>query len=198
MAEAGQKESSLGWYVVRAVAGQEKKIKAYMEKEIENNKFHDFIKEILIPSEKVLQIRKSKDGKTKKVAVERNFFPGYIIMQIDLESNGEIPHFITSVPGVIGFLNADTKDKTILPKPMRESEINRLLGKVEDTDQYEVKHDIKFIIGEQVKVLDGPFNGFLGTVEEVFDEKKKLNVMVKIFGRNAPVELNYGQVEKLE
>ncbi|MCS7004294.1 MAG: transcription termination/antitermination protein NusG [Cytophagales bacterium] len=197
MAENDEKESSLGWYVVRAIAGQERKIKAYLEKEIEKRKLHDFIKQILIPSEKVLQIRKTKDGKSKKVAVEKNFFPGYIIMQLDLQ-NGEIPHLIKSVPGVIGFLNTDTKDRTILPKPMRESEVNRLLGKVEDTDQYEIKHDIRFNIGEQVKVLDGPFNGFLGTVEEVFEERKKLNVMVKIFGRNAPVELNYSQVEKVE
>jgi transcriptional antiterminator NusG len=189
--------SGLHWYVVRAVSGQEKKIKAYLEKEIVNMNFQDYIKQILIPSEKVFQQRKMKDGKTKKIAVERSTLPGYIILEADL-SYGEIGHFVKNVPGVIGFLNADTKDPSVLPKPMRESEINRILGKIESTDQYEVKHDVVYAVGDSVKVVDGAFAGFIGVIEEVFEEKKKLNVMVKIFGRNTPVELNYGQVEKVE
>jgi transcriptional antiterminator NusG len=183
----------LNWYVVRVVSGQEKKVKQYLEKEVQNQGVQDQIAEVLNPSEKVYQIRKMKDGKSKKVAVERNFFPGYLMVSANLK-HGEVIHLIKSIPGVIGFL-ADGKDE---PQPMRDSEINRILGKVDETDENEVKHDTTFIIGESVKVMDGPFNGFTGTVEEVFEEKKKLSVMVKIFGRNAPVELNYIQVEKVE
>merc|ERR1712071_567970 len=102
-------------------------------------------------------------------------------------------HTINSVPGVIGFLNADSKDPSVLPKPMRDSEINQILGKVDESDEGEVKHDTSYSVGETVRVMDGPFSGFSGSVEEVFEEKKKLNVMVKIFGRNAPVELDYKQ-----
>jgi transcriptional antiterminator NusG len=187
----------LNWYVVRAISGQEKKVKAYLEKEVINYKLQDYITEIMVPTEKVYQIRKMKDGKSKKIAVERNFFPGYVMVHANL-NNGEVLHIIKSVPGVIGFLQVDGKDPQALPKPMRESEIKRILGKVEDSDEAEIKHDTTFIVGESVKVMDGPFNGFTGTVEEVFEEKKKLNVMVKIFGRNAPVELNYVQVQKVE
>jgi len=187
----------LNWYVVRAVSGQEKKVKTYLEKEVINNKIQDYVTEILTPTEKVYQIRKMKDGKSKKVAVEKNYFPGYVIIKANI-THGEVVHIIKSVPGVIGFLQVDGKDPQAMPKPMRDSEINRILGRVEDKEEGEVKHETTFVVGEQVKVMDGPFNGFTGTVEEVFEEKKKLNVMVKIFGRNAPVELNYVQVEKVE
>ncbi len=187
----------LNWYVVRAVSGQEKKVKTYLEKEVINNKIQDYVTEILTPTEKVYQIRKMKDGKSKKVAVEKNYFPGYVIIKANI-THGEVVHIIKSVPGVIGFLQVAGKDPQAMPKPMRDSEINRILGRVEDKEEGEVKHETTFVVGEQVKVMDGPFNGFTGTVEEVFEEKKKLNVMVKIFGRNAPVELNYVQVEKVE
>ncbi|NLR93273.1 MULTISPECIES: transcription termination/antitermination protein NusG [Flammeovirga] len=187
----------LKWYVVRAVSGQEKKVKDYLLKELENQKLEKFITEVIVPTEKVYQARKQRDGKVKKIAVEKNLLPGYVIVQADL-TNGEVQHTINSVPGVIGFLNADTKDPTVLPKPMRESEINQILGKVDESDEGEVKHDTSYSVGETVRVMDGPFSGFSGSVEEVFEEKKKLNVMVKIFGRNAPVELDYKQVEKEE
>lgn len=189
--------SDLQWYVVRAVSGQEKKVKEYLVKEVENQGLETFVTEVLVPTEKVYQTRKQRDGKTKKVAVERNFFPGYVIVQANL-TNGEVLHTIKSVPGVIGFLNVDTKDPSVLPKPMRESEINRILGRVNEEEIDEVKYDATYAVGESVKVMDGPFSGFTGTVEEVFEEKKKLNVMVKIFGRNAPVELDYKQVEKVD
>jgi transcription termination/antitermination protein NusG len=190
-------ESDLNWYVVRAVSGQEKKVRAYLEREVVKNNLQDYVVEILTPTEKVYQIRKMKDGKSKKVAVERNFFPGYVIVHANL-NNGEVIHTIKSIPGVIGFLQVDGRDPQALPRPMRESEIKRILGTVEEGEENEVKHEASFIVGESVKVLDGPFNGFTGTVEEVFEEKKKLNVIVKIFGRNAPVELNYVQVQKVE
>jgi transcriptional antiterminator NusG len=187
--------SELKWYLVRAVSGQEKKVKAYLEKEISIHKLSENIDQVLAPAEKVYQIRKMKDGKSKKVAVEKILYPGYIFVYANL-SNGEIIHTIKSVPGVINFLDVDGANINAAPKPMRESEITRLLGKVADADEQEVKHNVSFIAGEAVKVMDGPFNGFIGTVEEVFEEKKKLNVMVKIFGRNTPVELNYIQVVK--
>jgi transcriptional antiterminator NusG len=188
-------DSKLDWYLLRVVSGQEKKVKSYLEKEVAIHNLGEYITQVLTPSEKVYQIRKMKDGKSKKVAVEKNFFPGYVFVQANL-SNGEIIHTIKSVPGVINFLDVEGSGPNAKPRPMRESEINRILGKIDDTDESEIKHDISFHVGETVKVMDGPFNGFTGTVEEVFEEKKKLNVMVKIFGRNTPVELNYMQVSK--
>lgn len=180
----------LKWYVVRAVAGQEKKVKTYLETEIARQNLQEVIPQVLIPAEKVYEIRNGK----KRVR-ERNFFPGYIMISADLTS-GETAHIITSIPGVIGFLGSNGAGNSKIPVPLRPSEVNRILGKVDETAQAEEKIETPFIVGETIKVMDGPFNGFAGTVEEVFEERKKLNVMVKIFGRNTPVELNYYQVEK--
>jgi transcriptional antiterminator NusG len=187
--------SELHWYTLRVVNGQEKKVKEHLQKEVSIRKMDDFVGQIVTPTEKVYQVRKTKDGKSKKITTERNTLPGYVIVQANL-SNGEVLHTIRSVPGVLGFLNVDGAKPTEMPKPMREAEINRILGKIETTDEHEVQHDVAFIVGERVKVMDGPFNGFSGVVQEVFDDKKKLNVVVTIFGRNTPVELNYIQVEK--
>jgi transcription termination/antitermination protein NusG len=184
--------SELKWYVVRVVSGQEKKIKTYLETEVGRQKLQDYIPQVLIPSEKVYEMRNGK----KRVR-ERNFFPGYVLVSADL-THGEAHHIVTSIPGVIGFLGSSDGGASKTPVPLRQSEINRILGKVDETDEFEEKLDTPFIVGESVKVMDGPFSGFTGTVEEVFEERKKLNVMVKIFGRNTPVELNYMQVEKQE
>ena len=184
--------SELKWYVVRVVSGQEKKVKAYLETEIEREGLTEFVPQVLIPSEKVYEMRNGK----KRVR-ERNFFPGYVIVSADL-SNGEANHVVTSIPGVIGFLGNNGTGASKIPVPLRQTEINRILGKVEEVDEFEEKLETPYIVGESVKVMDGPFSGFTGTVEEVFEERKKLNVMVKIFGRNTPVELNYMQVEKLD
>ena len=181
--------SSLNWFVLRAVSGQEKKIKSYIENEITRQKLTEFVPQIPIPSEKIYEMRNGK----KRVR-EKNFFPGYIIISADL-SKGEVLHIITSIPGVIGFLgNAQGNSK--VPVPLRQAEINRILGRVDEAEHHEEAPSMSFIKGETVKVVDGPFSGFIGLVEEVFDEKKKLNVVVKIFGRNTPVELSYAQVEK--
>ncbi|MDH5602753.1 MAG: transcription termination/antitermination protein NusG [Cyclobacteriaceae bacterium] len=180
------------WYVVRVISGQEKKVKNYLESEIEHENLQDFIPQVLIPSEKVYEMRNGK----KRVR-ERNFFPGYVLVSADL-SNGEANHIVTSIPGVIGFLGNNSTSASKEPVPLRQAEINRILGKVDEVKDMEEKLDTPYIIGESVKVMDGPFSGFTGTVEEVFEERKKLNVMVKIFGRNTPVELNYMQVEKLD
>jgi transcriptional antiterminator NusG len=182
----------LKWYVLRVVSGQEKKVKSYLETEIERSKLTEFIPQVLIPSEKVYEMRNGK----KRVR-ERNFFPGYVLISADL-SNGEAYHMVNNIPGVIGFLGSSGTGSSKDPVPLRQSEVNRILGKVDQLDEMEERLETPFIKGESVKVMDGPFSGFTGSVEEIFEDKKKLNVMVKIFGRNTPVELSYMQVEKLE
>jgi len=184
MAEVSEKK----WYVVRAVSGQENKIKNYIENEITRLGLGDFVEQILVPTERVVQIRNGK-----KIHKEKVFFPGYIMVQADLV--GEVPHVIRSITNVIGFLG-ETKGGE--PVPLRQSEVNRMLGKV---DELAVEGDanvaIPFTKGETVKVIDGPFNGFDGTIEKINEEKRKLEVMVKIFGRKTPLELSYMQVEKI-
>lgn len=183
--------SDFNWYVVRAVSQQEKKIKNYIENEAARRKLTDFIPEVLIPTEKIIEVRNGK----KRVR-EKNFFPGYILVNADL-NNGEVLHLIKSIPGVIGFLGKNG-GASIEPEPLRQSEVNRILGVQETSQEESVDSGVSFIAGETVKVIDGPFNGFEGTVEEIYDEKKKLSVSVKIFGRSTPVELGYLQVEKLQ
>ncbi|MCL9769141.1 transcription termination/antitermination protein NusG [Flavobacterium sp. HXWNR69] len=175
------------WYVVRAVSGQENKVKNYIETEASRLGMADYISQVLVPTEKVVQVR---DG--KKIPKERVYFPGYIMIEANL--TGEIPHIIKSIPGVIGFLG-ETKGGDAVP--LRQSEVNRMLGKV---DELSIKVDnlaIPYVVGETVKVVDGPFNGFNGTIEKVNEEKRKLEVMVKIFGRKTPLELSFMQVEKV-
>ena len=176
------------WYVVRAVSGQENKIKAYIENEIARLGLQDYVDQVLVPTEKVIQIRNGK-----KVNKEKVYFPGYIMVQANL--SGEIPHIIESVTNVIGFLG-ETKGGE--PVPLRQSEVNRMLGKVDELEvDTDVNVAIPFTIGETVKVIDGPFNGFDGSIEKINEEKRKLEVMVKIFGRKTPLELSYMQVEKV-
>ncbi|HJN53725.1 MAG TPA: transcription termination/antitermination protein NusG [Flavobacteriaceae bacterium] len=176
------------WYVVRAVSGQENKIKTYIENEISRLGMSSFVEEILVPQEKVVQIRKGK-----KITKDKTYFPGYIMIKANL--SGEIPHIIKSVTNVIGFLG-ETKGGE--PIPMRQAEVNRMLGKVDELSlQDETNIVIPFIHGQNVKVIDGPFNGFDGTIEKINEEKRKLEVMVRIFGRKTPLELSYMQVEKL-
>ncbi len=176
------------WYVVRAVSGQENKIKTYIENEISRLGLQDFVEQVLVPTEKVVQIRNGK-----KINKEKVYFPGYIMIKANL--SGEIPHIIKSITNVIGFLG-ETKGGD--PVPLRQSEVNRMLGKV---DELNVEADsnvvIPFTVGETVKVIDGPFNGFDGTIEKINEEKRKLEVMVKIFGRKTPLELSYMQVDKI-
>ena len=175
------------WYVVRAVSGQENKVKAYIETETARLGMADYISQVLVPTEKVIQI---KDG--KKIAKEKVYFPGYIMVEANL--TGEIPHIIKSIPGVIGFLG---EVKGGDPVPLRQSEVNRMLGKVDELSIKEDSVNIPFNIGETIKVVDGPFNGFNGTIETINEEKRKLEVMVKIFGRKTPLELSFMQVEKV-
>jgi transcriptional antiterminator NusG len=175
------------WYVIRSVSGKENKIKEYIESEIIRLNLQNHIEQILVPTEKVIQIRNGK-----KINKERVFIPGYIMVQADLV--GEIPHIIKSVNGVIGFLG---ETKGGVPVPLRKAEVNRLLGKVDELSVKDENVNIPYVIGETIKVIDGPFNGFNGTVEKIFEEKRKLEVMVKIFGRKTPLELSFMQVEKV-
>ncbi len=175
------------WYVVRAIGGQENKVKNYIETEVARLELTDYIEQVLVPTEKVIQVLKGK-----KVHKEKVYFPGYIMIEANL--TGEIPHIIKSIPGVIGFLG---EVKGGDPVPLRKSEINRLLGKVDELSVQNENVAIPFTIGETVKVSDGAFNGFDGTIEEINEEKRKLKVMVKIFGRKTPLELSYMQVEKI-
>ena len=179
--------ASKNWYVIRAVSGQEAKIKDYIMTEITRLGYSEQVEDILVPTEKVIQIRKGK-----KINKERVYFPGYIMIKANLI--GEIPHIIKSVTNVIGFLG-ETKGGE--PVPLRISEVNRMLGKVDELTLSTDHISIPFNSGENVKVIDGPFNGFNGTIERINEEKRKLEVMVKIFGRKTPLELSYMQVEKL-
>jgi transcriptional antiterminator NusG len=179
-------ENSKKWYVLRAIGGKEKKVKEYIENEIANGDLKDFVDQVLIPTEKVYQIRNGK-----KISKERNFFPGYVLIEAVLV--GEVAHTLRNFPNVIGFLG-DTKGGD--PVPMRQNEVNRILGRVDELAENDEEINIPFVVGETVKVIDGPFNGFNGTIEEINEEKKKLQVMVKIFGRKTPLELSFMQVEK--
>lgn len=180
-------ESLKNWYVIRAIGGQENKVKTYIENEIARLGLSDYVDQVIVPTEKVIQIRNGK-----KIHKERVYFPGYIMIQANL--SGELPHVIQSVTGVIGFLGAKKGGD---PVPMRNYEVNRMLGKVDELSIQTDSISIPFIIGETVKVVDGPFNGFDGSIEKINEEKRKLEVMVKIFGRKTPLELSYMQVEKI-
>ncbi len=179
-------ENKAKWYVLRAIGGKEKKVKLYIENEISRLNLEDFIIQIIIPTEKVFQVRNGK-----KISRERNYFPGYVFVEAILV--GEIPHILKGIPNVISFLS-ETKGGD--PVPLRQTEVNRMLGKVDELTESQESISIPYFVGENVKVIDGPFNGFTGVIEEVNEEKKKLKVMVKIFGRKTPLELSYMQVEK--
>src|SRR5690554_2928932 len=138
-------------------------VKEYLEMEINRQNLGDFFGQILIPTEKVFQIRNGK-----KISKEKTFLPGYVLIEAALV--GEVPHVIKGVPNVIGFLGAEKHGD---PLPMRKSEVNRILGKVDEMSENEAEMKIPFVIGESVKVVDGPFNNFNGTIEEINEEKKK-------------------------
>ncbi len=181
--------SNKKWYVVRAAGGKEKKAKEYIENEIKRLGLTDYVSQVLIPTEKIYQVRNGK-----KVSMERIFYPGYILIEAVL--TGEIQHIIRNLPHVSGFLTEKQGGKDKEPSPLRQSEVNRILGRVDELIDKEEENITPFVVGEAVKVTDGPFNGFDGTVEEVLEDKRKLKVMVKIFGRKTILELNFVQVVK--
>jgi len=174
------------WYSLRVVSGKEKSIKERIELEIQRNKWEEIVTQVLVPSEKVYKIRNGK-----KVILERNILPGYILVEADSSKfSGEIVKTISDVVNVIHFLGKSN------PIPMTQAEANRMLGKVDDSQEETAAMIEPFIVGETIKIIDGPFNDFVGDVKDVNEDKKKLKVIVKIFGRGTEVELNYMQVEK--
>lgn len=174
------------WYVLRVIGGKEKKVKEFIENEVASLGLQDYVSQVLIPTEKIYQVRNGK-----KISKERNFFPGYVMIEAALV--GEIPHMLRDITNVIGFLG-ETKGGD--PVPMRQSEINRILGTVDELSEQPEEINIPYVVGESVKVTDGPFNGFTGVIEEVNNDKKRVKVIVKVFGRQTPLELSFMQVEK--
>jgi transcriptional antiterminator NusG len=174
------------WYSLRVISGKERKIKERIELEIKRAGWDDVVTQVLVPSEKVYKIRNGK-----KVILDRNILPGYILLEADPERfSAEIVQGISNMPNVIHFLGRNQ------PIPMQESEANRMLGKVDESQGLVESMVEPFIEGEMVKIIDGPFNDFVGDIKEINEEKKKLKVIVKIFGRGTEVELNFMQVEK--
>ncbi len=176
------------WYVMKTISGKENKIKSYIENEIMNNKYKEYIGKVLVPIEKIIQIRKGK-----KIHREKVYFPGYVIIEAVLDN--EVFHEIKNIPGVITFLG-EGKGDMYNPVPIRKEEVDRILGNIDKLSNY---HNIKipFIVGETIKVIYGPFSGFNGTIEKINKDKKKLELSVLIFGRKTPLELNFTQVEKI-
>ena len=174
------------WYVLRVISGKEKKLRDIIEKEIKLSGWADIIPQVIVPTEKVYKL---KGG--KKVIHEKNFFPGYLMMEADPKKfNGDIVLHIQNMTNVISFIERNK------PIPLKKAEVNRILGKVDEQEEVGGTTSEPFLVGEDVKITDGPFNDFTGTIEEIMEDKKKLRVVVKIFGRKTPVELNFMQVEK--
>ena len=183
-------EISKQWYVVRAIGGEENKVKEYIEAEVRHNHLEDYISQVLIPTEKVYTIRNGK-----KVSKEKVSYPGYVLVEAAFV--GQIPILIRNTPNVLGFLG-DTKEdsRKMNATPLRPQEVARILGRVDEMNAMEEENEIPFFVGETVKVTDGPFNGFTGVIEEVNNDKKRVKVIVKVFGRQTPLELSFMQVEK--
>ena len=191
-------ESTKKWYVLRAAGGKEKKAKEYLEKEIERCGLQDLVSQVLVPTEKVYRIR---DG--KRICTERLFYPGYVLIEAEL--TGELQYIIRNeVPHMSGFLTEkrDVKrgdgktQEEKLPIPLRQDEVDRILGKKDEMADTEAVTVVDYQVGDAVKITDGPFNGFDGTVEEIVEDRSKLKVMVMIFGRKTLLELNFTQVTK--
>ena len=176
------------WYVLRVVSGKERKVKEYLDKEISRGGWSSIVKQVFLPVEKVYKVQNGK-----KVMRERNYYPGYVMIEIaEGKLSDDLKDVIKNTSNVIHFLGKDQ------PIALRKAEVNKMLGKMDEmAEAGGATMSEPFIVGETIKIIEGPFNDFNGTIEEVNDEKKKLKVTVKIFGRSTPVELNYMQVEKL-
>ena len=177
-------ELKKAWYVLRAISGKEAKVKEVLDGAIRNTGLGDYVFQVLIPTEKVMAV---KNG--KKVVKEKNLYSGYVFVECIL--TGEVLYELRNTTNVIDFLRGRGKDAR--PESLRESEVRRMLGAADELSDADAEGN-DYIVGEAVKVTDGPFSGFDGIIEEVNREKKKLKVMVKIFGRKTPLELENSQV----
>ena len=175
------------WYVLRAISGKEAKVKELLDGAIKNTDLGNHVFQVLMPTEKVLTV---KNG--KKVVKERNLYSGYVFIEAELV--GEVVHELTNTTNVIDFLKGRGKDAK--PEPLRESEVMRMLGTADEINENLEEGVNDYIVGETVKVNYGPFTGFNGKVTDVFPDKKKLKVSVRIFGRETPLELENSQVER--
>lgn len=186
-------EQNTKWYVLRVVSGKERKVKEYLDKDIVRQGWDKDILQVFLPVEKVYKVLNGK-----KVMRERNFYPGYVMIEVlDGKLSGEMVQHLSNTTNVMHFLTDGKGSKGEIIS-LRKSEVNKMLGKVDEmSDAGGMKMSEPFIVGETIKIIDGPFNDFNGVIEEVTDEKKKLKVQVKIFGRATPVELSYMQVEKI-
>jgi len=180
------------WYVLRVVSGKERKVKEYLDKDILRSGWQTIIKQVFLPMEKVYKVQNGK-----KVMREKNYYPGYVMMEVmDGKLSDDIVQHISNVSNVMHFLTDGKGSKGNIVK-LRKAEVNKMLGKVDEMNDQGVTMSEPFIVGETIKIIEGPFNDFNGVIEDVNDEKKKLKVTVKIFGRSTPVELSYMQVEKI-
>ncbi len=177
-------QAEMAWYVLRAVSGKEGKVKEYIDAEIKNGRLGGHVSQVLIPTEKVKQVRGNK-----QIVKEHLYLPGYVLVEARLV--GETIHELRSTPNVLGFLGGMEN-----PTPLRESEVNRILGKVDEMEDEVLEVEIPYVVGESVKVVEGPFSGFSGVIEKVDNEKKKVTVIVKVFGRNTGLDLSFMQIEK--
>lgn len=189
--EIEQQEDSK-WYVLRVVSGKERSIKEYLDKDLLRQTWGGRVKQIFLPMEKVYKVQNGK-----KVMREKNYYPGYVMIEVaDGKLTDDMVQHISGISNIMHFLTDGKGSKGNIIS-LRKSEVNKMLGRVDEMSDQGITMSEPFIIGETIKIIDGAFNDFNGVIEEVNDEKKKLKVIVKIFGRSTPVELNYMQVEKL-
>jgi len=180
-------ENNLKWYVVRAISGKEKKVKEYIESAlVTSSLFREYVSQVLIPTEKVVAL---KNG--KRVVKEHNLLPGYVLVECNLTD--ECYPLLRNIPNVLGFLS-DSKNST-KPAPVSQAEINKIVGNV-DVEEEVLLDEAVYMVGEKIKVTDGPFNGFNGVISEVLQDKHKIKVVVTIFDRQTPLELGFNQVVK--
>lgn len=173
------------WYIVHTYSNFEKKVAESLKEQAAQKHLEDYFEQVLVPTEEIVEIRRGR-----KIKSERRFFPGYVLAKIELTD--EVFHLIKNTPKVTGFLGSGLK-----PVPISDAEANRILNQVAEGVE-RPKASITFEVGEQVKVAEGPFASFMGQVEEVDEERSRIKVAVSIFGRPTPVELEYGQVEKVK
>lgn len=187
LAKKSKEMPVLRWYVLKAISGKEASVKEYIELDMKNHGYEARVSQVLIPQENVIKV----GANNKRIPVKRNLLPGYVLVEAALD--GEITHMLRNTPNVLGFLGGTDK-----PSPVRQAEVNRMLGLgiENEADAIEPVLNVDYLVGESVKVNEGPFTGFDGIIEEVNVEKQKLKVSVKIFGRVTPLELNFTQVSK--